>query len=149
VAGEFDLVGVNGVDFIACDGLPVPIEINPRWSASLELVERSLGASLFGMHVRACANGVVTPAVATPSGLGASGKAVVFARAGCVAHGTRQWLDDPDVRDVPRQGEQIPAGHPICTVFARADTASACYASLVERAERVYERIQASCLAVD
>ena len=41
-AAEFHLVGVNGIDFIERSGVPYPIEINPRWSASMELVERAL-----------------------------------------------------------------------------------------------------------
>ena len=28
----------------------MPIEINPRWSASMELVERAHGVSVFGVH---------------------------------------------------------------------------------------------------
>ncbi len=42
VAEEFGLVGVNGIDFVARDGVPYAIEVNPRWSASMELVERAL-----------------------------------------------------------------------------------------------------------
>ena len=44
VVRELGLVGVNGIDFIARDGVPVPIEVNPRYSASMELVERAYGA---------------------------------------------------------------------------------------------------------
>ena len=45
IAEEFDLVGVNGIDFVARDGVPYAIEVNPRWSASMELVERAYGVS--------------------------------------------------------------------------------------------------------
>ncbi len=41
VTGEFGLVGVNGIDFIVRDGIPYAIEVNPRWCASMELVERA------------------------------------------------------------------------------------------------------------
>ena len=48
---EFDLVGVNGIDFVARDGLPYAIEVNPRWCASMELVERA--HEIFGVrHAR-------------------------------------------------------------------------------------------------
>ena len=40
VSEDFGLVGVNGIDFIARHGVPWAIEVNPRWSASMELVER-------------------------------------------------------------------------------------------------------------
>lgn len=37
----FGLVGVNGIDFIARRGIPYAIEVNPRYTASMELVERA------------------------------------------------------------------------------------------------------------
>src|SRR5207249_4013652 len=40
VAEEFGVVGVNGIDFIACGRVPYVVEVNPRWSSSMELVER-------------------------------------------------------------------------------------------------------------
>ena len=56
-AAEFDLVGVNGIDFVASAGVLYPVEINPRWSASMELVERALGISVFAAHAAACTEG--------------------------------------------------------------------------------------------
>ena len=41
----FGLRGINGIDFIARNGEAVVIEVNPRWTAAVELVERSLGIS--------------------------------------------------------------------------------------------------------
>jgi predicted ATP-grasp superfamily ATP-dependent carboligase len=139
LAAEFDLVGVNGVDFIACGETPVAIEINPRWSASLELVERAIGRSMFEAHVEACVSRVLPADSFDSSRVGTVGKAIVFARTTSIVNDNRSWLEDPDVRDVPRVGEVIRAGHPVCTVFARAETASACYRALVERADGVYE----------
>src|SRR5204863_524417 len=57
VAEEFGVVGVNGIDFIARDGVPYAIEVNPRWSSSMELVERAYGLSVFGAHAAACEAG--------------------------------------------------------------------------------------------
>ena len=59
VAGEFGVVGVNGIDFVARDGVPYAIEVNPRWCASMDLVERAYGLSVFEAHAAACANGVL------------------------------------------------------------------------------------------
>src|SRR2546422_10205992 len=36
------------------DALPISIEVNPRYTAAMELVERAYGLSLFDLHVRAC-----------------------------------------------------------------------------------------------
>ncbi len=143
VARRFPLVGVNCLDFIEHRGVAVPIEINPRWSASVELVERAYGVSVFAAHAAACTSSElpVFDLAAQPDD-GATGKAVVFARHDVTCGDTRPWLEDPDVRDVPHAGEQIPAGRPVCTVFARGATFEACRAALVTRANRVYETLE-------
>jgi len=143
VAEEFDLVGVNGIDFIACDGVPITVEVNPRWSASMELVERAYGMSVFGAHAAACRDGRL-PAfdlVHARRDVGAVGKAVVFARRDVTIGDTATWLADATVRDVPHPGEHIAADRPLCTVFAAGRDGEACHAALVRRAERVYTEL--------
>lgn len=144
VTREFDLVGVNGIDFIACDGVPVPLEVNPRYSASMELVELAYGVSVFGAHVAACTSGDL-PAFDLPcarSEQRAFGKAIVFARHDVVCGDTRAWLDDSTVRDVPHPGEHIPAGRPACTVFATGADSADCHDALRTRAAAVYEILE-------
>jgi predicted ATP-grasp superfamily ATP-dependent carboligase len=143
-ARELDLVGVNCLDYITrADGTVVPIELNPRWSASMELAERAYGLSVFGAHASACSLGrlpdfeLAEAAHRRPS----HGKAVLFARHDIVCGDTTPWLDDDTVRDVPHPDEHIPAGRPVCTVFAHASTPDACYAALARRAERMYETL--------
>ena len=98
VAEEFGVVGVNGIDFVARDGVPYAIEVNPRWCASMELVERAYGLSVFGAHAAACANGVLPEfdLLRARRGAGAVGKAVVFARRDVVVGDTREWLADAE-----------------------------------------------------
>jgi predicted ATP-grasp superfamily ATP-dependent carboligase len=137
---EFDLVGVNGIDFVARNGLPYAIEVNPRWCASMELVERVHEISVFGMHADACGAGALPEFDFTRSRrpFGAVGKAVVFATRNIMVGDTRSWLDDATVQDVPRPGERIGVGQPICTVFAHGRDAETCRIALVQRAEDVY-----------
>ena len=144
VAQEFDVVGVNGVDFIEHDGDLSPIEVNPRWCASMELVERAYGVSIFGAHADACTTGNlpvfdVSRARRSPR---VAGKAIVFARRELTVGDTRPWLEDPDLGDIPRPGEQIAGGHPICTVFADGAGIAACYDALVQRAASIYARVE-------
>jgi predicted ATP-grasp superfamily ATP-dependent carboligase len=143
VADEFRLVGVNGIDFIVHEGGPYAIEVNPRWTASMELVERAYGVSVFAAHADACTTGAlpVFDLARARVGVAARGKAVVFARADMVAGDTRPWLTDPTVRDVPRPGERIAAGQPVCTVFAEGIDVAGCHAALAQRAAMVYEEI--------
>lgn len=141
----FALVGVNGVDFVAHDGVPHAVEVNPRYTASMEIVERAYGVSVFGAHAAACAAGAL-PAFdvrAARRARGAVGKAIVFARHAVRVGDTRPWLDGPGVRDVPHPGERFAAGSPVCTVFAEGTDAAACHAALVRRAERVYDTLRA------
>ena len=135
-ADEFQLVGVNGIDFIDRSGVPYPIELNPRWSASMELIERSLGVSVFAAHAASCTQGELPDAPGLPDR--AVGKAIVFALDSCVAGDTDAWLADADIRDVPHAGDPIAAGSPVCTVLADAADAASCESALVERAQRIY-----------
>jgi len=144
LTSEFGLVGVNCIDFIARDDIAVPIEVNPRWSASMELVERTYGVSIFGAHAAACtARELPTfdlgQARATS---GVIGKAIVFAHNSVTCGDTSAWLGDTTVRDIPHPGEHIPAGRPVCTVFAVGADFGACHARLVARANRVYETLE-------
>ncbi|HVQ16019.1 MAG TPA: hypothetical protein VMS40_20605, partial [Vicinamibacterales bacterium] len=140
VAAEFRLVGVGSIDVIASkDGLQ-PVEVNPRWSASMELIERVRGISMFALHADACGRARLPgfDIRTLPGKHRTQGKAIVFARRDVIIGDTRPWLEDSTVRDVPHEGDQIAAGQPICTVFADGSDESACYTGLVERAARIY-----------
>jgi uncharacterized protein len=142
VCEEFGLVGVNGIDFVAKGGIPYAVEVNPRWCASMELVERAFGLSVFGAHAAACRDGALPDFdLAQARRPGAVGKAVIFARGDIVVGDTRAWLADADVRDVPHAGARIRAGRPVCTVFATARDEVECHASLVRHAARVYSQL--------
>ena len=146
VAAEFGVVGVNGVDFVARDGFPYAIEVNPRWSASMELVERAYGLSVFGAHAAACTAGALPEfdLMRARRGEGAVGKAVVFARRDVAVGDTRAWLPGDaaaSVRDIPHPNQRIAAGRPVCTVFATGRDAVSCHRALVRRAERVYAEL--------
>ncbi len=53
---EFGLRGVNGIDLVIPDDLGVHlIEVNPRYTASMELVERAYGLNIFALHLEALA----------------------------------------------------------------------------------------------
>jgi predicted ATP-grasp superfamily ATP-dependent carboligase len=142
VTEEFGLVGLNGIDIVVRGNVPVAIEVNPRWSASMELIERAHGWSMFGLHAAACARSELPagPVVARRP-TGAVGKAIVFARHDVRLGDTRPWLEGVTVRDIPRPGEPIAAGQPVCSVFASGTDATACHAALVRQAEAIYAQL--------
>ena len=140
VTREFGLVGLNGIDFVARSGVPWPIEVNPRWSASMELLELPRGTPLFALHARACARSLPRAGPRQPAGV--RGKAVVFARRAVAAGDTRSWLADAHIADIPQPGARILRGRPICTVFASASTVSGCLRGLASRAAAIYRAVE-------
>ncbi len=160
LAEELDLTGVACLDFIvSSDDIPHAIELNPRYSASMELGERAFGYPVFAAHALACASHTAsadhgapaargTPPVhhldlaASLRSVGAFGKAVLFAPTTLVMPDTTAWLEDPDVRDIPHSGETIPRGHPVCTIFATARDHPSCHDMLVRKAGVMYERMK-------
>jgi predicted ATP-grasp superfamily ATP-dependent carboligase len=139
VTREFGLVGLNGLDFVARAGVPWPLEVNPRWSASMELLEQRPGIPLFLLHTEACEGRLPEAARSGPRGV--VGKAVVFARRDVTTGDTRRWLRDPDIADIPGPGERIPRGRPVCTVFASGTSASGCHRALAARAAAIYRAL--------
>jgi uncharacterized protein len=138
VTAAFGLRGLNGLDFIARDGVPIPIEVNPRYSASMELVERAMGVSLFTIHVDACA-GRLPDAPGLP--VRVLGKAIVYARRNAIVVSSRAWAALP-IADVPYGGERIGRGHPICTVVAGGVDADRCLRALTAAAAGVYGAVE-------
>ncbi len=100
-------VGLNGIDFILRDGEPYVLEMNPRYSASMELIERGLKRSAFEIHVAACDGALPRPPGSVPGRV--FGKAILWARGERQVGDTRPWLKRDDVRDVPFPGERIRA----------------------------------------
>lgn len=132
----FGLVGVNGFDFILSDGEVYLVEVNPRYSASMELIEKAYGLPVFDLHVRAVLEGGL-PTFNLASQLERGpfyGKGILYARQGFLAPDTRGWLER-GIRDVPHPGEKMPRGGPVCTLFAVAPTRDECFASLIKVAE--------------
>ena len=132
---EFDLRGLNGIDFIARAGVPYPIEVNPRFSGSMELLERGCGMSVFEVHAAACRGRLPIPR--TPAGT-VQGKAIVFARRTLRIVDSSFWHLRRDLADLPHPGEWIQRDRPICTVFAEARTGEACRGRLLRAAATVY-----------
>jgi predicted ATP-grasp superfamily ATP-dependent carboligase len=133
LAREYGLRGLNGFDFVLSGGRPVVVEVNPRYCASMELLERASGASLFRLHRAACEGRLPARPDLAP---GVWGKAIVYAPRTVVVPDTTEWLDG-DVRDVPHPGEVVRAGHPICTVFAAALSRSRCESELAAATARI------------
>ncbi len=141
----FGLRGVNGVDFVLGreEAGPVPylVEVNPRYTASMELVEWAYGLNVFDLHVRSFEGAL--PSFSLEEALrqpGFYGKGIIYARQDVVMPETAGWRAQGR-RDVPFPGEQIEAHHPICTVLAQGETRDECWTNLQKAAGMVWQEV--------
>ncbi|MGB4782708.1 ATP-grasp domain-containing protein [Candidatus Methylomirabilis sp.] len=141
ITREFHLVGVNGVDFILKGKTVYPLEINPRYTASMELVEWAYGLNIFKTHLEACQGRLPGFDLLAHPDMGCFGKAILFASRALIFHDPRWWFDQ-GARDLPLEGEQIAQGKPVCTVFSRGQSRSECY----DRLTRAAAEIEWTCL---
>ncbi len=124
LARQCDLVGLFGVDAIVNAAGVWPVEINPRFTASIEILERAHHFSAIALHVAACEKGDL-PTIDQPRVPDWHGKAILFATAPLVVSQAMSDLADeaagniwPMAADIPQPGSSIEAGWPIVTVFA-------------------------------
>jgi predicted ATP-grasp superfamily ATP-dependent carboligase len=152
--------GVWGVDFVLHGDRPTVVEVNPRYPASVEVIEHGLGESVFRNpfpNPLPEAERGLPPPPSRPGrgdgGLGPMvGKAIYFAPHPIIFPPAGPWDRDlagafdpwrlPDFADIPDAGEVIEPGHPVLTFLARGSTADECRAKLNERAtqlDRLFE----------
>jgi uncharacterized protein len=127
--------GLFGVDCVLKGGVPYPVEINPRYTASVEVLEHATGTPALALHRQVFESDCPAPV----SGQVADrviGKAILFARQPLTFPADGPWMqtlrqpgdvwDLPAFADIPHAGQSIEAGRPILTFFARADSLSVC-----------------------
>ena len=127
LSNEFRLTELYGIDLIDdCERLWT-IEVNPRYTAAVEVVERATGQSVFDRT--------------TFSPASYCGKVVLYAKMPLVVTEATSSLlleqndhaDWPTVADIPNAGTMIEAGQPICTLLTEADSCAAVEQRLRER----------------
>jgi predicted ATP-grasp superfamily ATP-dependent carboligase len=114
------------------------IEINPRPTASMELLEAQLGLNIFSLHQEALKGRLCPPQVKQPQKC--AGKAVVFAGKDLVMPSTKAWRAKGR-KDIPFGQEKVKAQAPICTVFAQASLRDECFGELCNQARRLRQEI--------
>jgi predicted ATP-grasp superfamily ATP-dependent carboligase len=141
VARGCGLRGLFGIDCVLRDGVPWPLEVNPRYTASVEVLEYAHGFSAVGWQRYVFDDTAPEPRPASRDfSFPLIGKAILFAKAPLTFPTEGPWLDSlrspgsihepPAFADIPPAGQQIGAGRPILTLFAREDTPKSCLDSL-------------------
>lgn len=149
VAESFDLRGLFGVDCIVDAQERVwLLEVNPRYTASVEVLELALQRSVLRRHARVFSETLPQREKPRAGSQGTSvvGKAVLYApndlrvAAELLTSRTPAPYEIPDFADLPQPGQQIAKGAPMLTLFASATTAHECTAVLREKATRILQR---------
>ena len=145
------LRGLFGVDFILDGEVPYLVEVNPRYVASVEVLEHGAALQAFTWHRAAFVENSVLPEVATDPRR-SIGKAVLFAESKIIFPTHGPWenhsfalhpppstLHPIDFADIPDAGEKIEAGWPILSIFAEGDSETDCIRLLQNRAAELRE----------
>jgi predicted ATP-grasp superfamily ATP-dependent carboligase len=134
---DHGLVGVWGIDFIH-RGTPHAwvVELNPRYTASVEVLEYTIGVAALGPKTVGLADST-HPTKTVGKGIYYAPCHLTFPESGpwdeSLAHVTDVWRR-PDFADVPHPGDVIEPGHPVLTMLTEADTEADCLARLQSRA---------------
>ena len=121
--------GLIGIDAVLRDGHLWPIEVNPRYTASVEILERSLNRAFIADHVRILERSGFPPPALPVFGDTYPGKAILYAPTDFTFPAAGPWDDDypfADLRrrfaDLPHPGQRIRRGQPVLTFFTDGDS---------------------------
>jgi uncharacterized protein len=136
------LKGLFGIDWVLANEQPWLVEVNPRYPASLEILELHQYDHYFQYHASSFDPRVVPPP--PPGGRPSKvGKAVFYADRDF----TMPRMGFPcTVHDVPSPGEFVQSGTPVLTLLAWGNTVSECEHDLKEFAASFRESLNRNLL---
>ncbi len=144
---KFGMTGLFGIDLILEEsGQPSLLEVNPRLTGSVEILELACGLSLLADHVACYDRGAATEASACalpPSGGEGErlGRAILYApyrlRSQLTLTNPVEWATAPLMADIPPFGSLISAGQPVCSVYAWGKNEADVTGQLFEAAGRL------------
>ena len=151
MARDFKLSGLFGIDFVFDHETAWMIEVNPRYTASVEVLELHAGQSLIkGRNVEPRKQNLMI------------GKAIIYwpEERPLVWNNTGNWARLCDifqnddcieiiesktvVADVPQPDTEIKQGHPVLTVFAAGATTEQCESILLKRGGQILDQLLVS-----
>jgi predicted ATP-grasp superfamily ATP-dependent carboligase len=125
------LKGISGIDFIFDGERVLVLEVNPRPTATIELYDRDVDGGMLALHIRACSRELPS----RPRLTCARAHAIVYA---ATVLRVPLRIDWPEwCTDLPEAGSTIPAGAPVCSVHAAAETAAQARQLAIVRREQM------------
>jgi predicted ATP-grasp superfamily ATP-dependent carboligase len=139
LAKRLDLPGLFGIDGLLEGERFTPLEVNPRYTASVEVLEMACDFSALQWHRAAFEPGVETPKVPRPRRCVAKG--ILYAAVETIFPEQGPWsgMENRPVTellpyaDVPGVGERIAAGAPLFSVFAQGQNRAEALSTLHQR----------------
>jgi predicted ATP-grasp superfamily ATP-dependent carboligase len=159
LGAAFGLRGLWGLDFLHDDSQVFITEVNPRYTASVELYEHAYGTALLAIHRRACEGWMshsdtnrqpaMLPWTETRARSVCVGKAVIYSPSDFTVPPWNEWTTAHDVQvpelrilaDRPAEGSECPKGFPICSLFASGATERECRLALADRTKALITRL--------
>ncbi|MGE3316810.1 MAG: ATP-grasp domain-containing protein [Planctomycetaceae bacterium] len=138
------LRGIFGIDFLLDDVGPWPVDLNPRYTASVEVLEYAYDLPIMAWHAAAFGTDPARQRRCKPGPLRRFvGKSVLFAHADALIPPLANLFENHRPRDGaheeftiladrPAVGEKIHAGKPICSVIVSGRSEACCRERLGE-----------------
>ncbi len=141
LSAHFKLKGACGIDFIIGGEWPERpepyiVEVNPRYTASMELVEEAYGLNVYSLHVMGDEGKLPAFSIAEQNDKSFYGKGIVFARSDIEIKNTDGW-SQRGIRDIPFKGDNIIEGHPVCTIMVKSKTYKECLLNLFNNTDEL------------
>jgi uncharacterized protein len=145
LSAHFKLKGACGIDFIITGEntkMPEPyiVEVNPRYTASMELVEEAYGLNVYSLHNMAFEGRLPVFSIEEQDDQPFYGKGIIFARKDIEIKNTEEWRNR-GVKDIPFKGDIILEGHPVCSIMIKGKTHNECLSALFNKTELLRQEI--------
>lgn len=146
---RIEFYGLFGFDFVLSQGIPYLVEINPRYSASVEVLELALQKSFLSSFLNPEIIGSNLSGKPIQKQTKKIGKSILYAPCNFQLPedwdwnvfvrqcGEKNWeygpWTVPTVSDLPGPGTRFSTGDPICTVWSQGDDIQECREELQKR----------------
>jgi len=134
IAESSGISGFWGADFILSNEKLWLLEINPRFTATLELIALEHGLDLVAEQ-GGMLHGAEPPALTAPSRV--RGTAVCYADGEILFGKPADWFAK-GARDIPRAGKRFKNGEPVISIYANGDSAEKAISRLKKTADGFY-----------
>ena len=131
---EFNLRGINGLDFILKDNEVYLIEVNPRFPGTMELIELMSDKNLFLEHVKGAFFGEISNEIVIKNKIGV--KFIIYAKNDVVV-GDLKSIDG--VQDITKKNKLVKKGDPICSFLYVGNDKDEVWAHARKKVEEVYK----------